>query len=82
MDRRAWQATVYWVAKSLAQLKRLSTHTHTTQLWRWSPLLSPWMVPVGSVVSMTLSPWVCMSISVNLCLYLYQHYQKPNFETN
>ena len=26
MDRRAWQATVYGVAESQTQLKRLSTH--------------------------------------------------------
>ena len=70
MDGGAWWATVYWVTKSLAKWKQLSTHTHTTQCWRWSPLLSPWMIPVGSVVSVTLSPWVCMSISVNT--YLYQ----------
>ena len=27
MHRGAWWTTVYWVAKSLTQLKRLSTHT-------------------------------------------------------
>ena len=29
MDRGAWQATVYGVAKSQTRLKRLSTHTST-----------------------------------------------------
>ena len=29
MDREAWQATVHKVTKSRAQLKQLSTHTHT-----------------------------------------------------
>ena len=29
MDREAWQATVYGVAKSQTRLKRLSTHTST-----------------------------------------------------
>ena len=29
MDRGAWWATVYRVAKSQTQLKRLSLHTHT-----------------------------------------------------
>ena len=29
MDRGAWRATVYRVAKSWTRLKQLSTHTHT-----------------------------------------------------
>ena len=29
MDRGAWRATVYRIAKSWTQLKQLSTHTHT-----------------------------------------------------
>ena len=28
MDRRAWWATIYWVAKSWTRLKQLSRHTH------------------------------------------------------
>ena len=31
MDRRAWRATIHRVAKSRAQLKQLSMHTHTFQ---------------------------------------------------
>ena len=33
MDRGAWQATVYGVAKSRAQQKQLSTHTHYISRW-------------------------------------------------
>ena len=33
MDGEAWPATVHGVAKSQAQLKRLSIHAHTFQLY-------------------------------------------------
>jgi len=30
MDRRAWWATVYWVAKSQTQLEQMSMQAHTS----------------------------------------------------
>ena len=39
MDRGAWRATVYWVAKSQTRLKRLNTHTRVAPDWRHEPRL-------------------------------------------
>ena len=33
MDRGAWRAAVYWVAKSWTRLKRLSIHAHTVGMF-------------------------------------------------
>ena len=39
MDRGAWGATVYWVAKSQTPLKRLNTHVRDAPDWRHEPRL-------------------------------------------
>ena len=60
MDRGAWWATVYGVAKSLAQLKWLSTHTWMYDIcrvlcvcekWSWQPF----------VFYFSIYPCVCLS---------------------
>ena len=49
MDRGAWQATVYGVAKSRAQQKQLSTHTH---------YISRWLRGKNHLPSRRRDPWV------------------------
>ena len=43
MDRGAWWAAVHRVAKSRTRLKRLSTHTHSSELGKLFEMIAVWL---------------------------------------